>query len=395
MTHVLVVGGGIAGVAAALAARDAGADVTLVRASAGATELGTGALDDAPWEDARAPVAVDALARSVLDRLGGYAVGPERALVATTGATLRGARGVDAALLDLAALPHGAKIGVPVFEREGWDGRLVARGLEADPLGRARSLTFVPAPASIATLADERVVPDVEIAARHDDPARLSTLAARLRDAKAEVDAWLLPPWLGVAAPRAAELAKLVGIPCGEVITLPPSPAGARFSRARDRALATAKVSVVLDRVEAIEREASLVVARLEEGEPIAASAAVIAIGGLVAGGVAYAPSEALLATALPRHPRPAFVLGLDADVSLGVGGHPLVVPGSMFGVQPESIAWPMHAAPVLEHVGVLVDGELRAGEGVWAAGDVVADRPRTFLEALASGARAGRAAAG
>jgi glycerol-3-phosphate dehydrogenase subunit B len=46
----------------------------------------------------------------------------------------------------------------------------------------------------------------------------------------------------------------------------------------------------------------------------------------------------------------------------------------------------------VLEAVGVHCRG-VRAAPGVTAAGDAIADRPRTVLEAVASGLRAGREA--
>ena len=50
MSLVVVLGSGIAGTAAALAAKAAGAEVTLVSAATGATILSTDALDDAPGQ---------------------------------------------------------------------------------------------------------------------------------------------------------------------------------------------------------------------------------------------------------------------------------------------------------------------------------------------------------
>jgi pyruvate/2-oxoglutarate dehydrogenase complex dihydrolipoamide dehydrogenase (E3) component len=44
--------------------------------------------------------------------------------------------------------------------------------------------------------------------------------------------------------------------------------------------------------------------------------------------------------------------------------------------------------------VGVHCDG-VQAGDRIFAAGDVVADKPRTLLQAVFSGVRAGAAAAG
>lgn len=394
--RVVVIGAGIAGTAAALAARAEDAEVTVVSIAAGATALMTGAIDDAVWEDARPANAPDEASRAVLDALGGYVVRDAHALVATSAGTLRPARGIDAGLLDLATLPRKSAVGCPVFEREAWDGHLLANALGHTREARDRQLGFVPVPASLLVNADERVIPDLEIAARHDGRERLATLGERLRDAlrRAQCDAFLLPPWLGIAAPRAAELSNAVGVPCGECIALPPSTAGFRFGRARDRALLAAGVERTLARATAVVGAEAGLVVHVEGGEPLGATAVVLAVGGLVGGGIAYAPSEARLATALPRNPQPAFVLTLDADVSLGVHGRPLVVPGSMFGLQPETIAWPAHEHPILESVGVLTEADLRAADGIFAAGDALADRPRTFLDALATGAVAGRGAA-
>jgi hypothetical protein len=80
----------------------------------------------------------------------------------------------------------------------------------------------------------------------------------------------------------------------------------------------------------------------------------------------------------------------------LGAHGRPLDLPGSLFGVAPESLAWPLardgHAT--MDRVGVLCDEHGRVAAGLYAAGELVADAPRTWLAALESGARAGAAAA-
>ncbi|MDP9036791.1 MAG: FAD-binding protein, partial [Myxococcota bacterium] len=52
--RTIVVGAGVAGTAAALAAAWAGARVTVVDAGAGASTLSTGAIDDIPWQSASA-----------------------------------------------------------------------------------------------------------------------------------------------------------------------------------------------------------------------------------------------------------------------------------------------------------------------------------------------------
>ena len=47
----LVIGGGIAGTAAAFRAAECGHRVTIVFADSGATIMNPGAVDDAPWDD--------------------------------------------------------------------------------------------------------------------------------------------------------------------------------------------------------------------------------------------------------------------------------------------------------------------------------------------------------
>jgi glycerol-3-phosphate dehydrogenase subunit B len=67
---------------------------------------------------------------------------------------------------------------------------------------------------------------------------------------------------------------------------------------------------------------------------------------------------------------------------------------GSMHGPPLDEIAWPIDADPgYLEAVGIACEG-VEAGPGLYAAGDAIADRPRTLLQAVYSGALAGAAAA-
>jgi glycerol-3-phosphate dehydrogenase subunit B len=394
MTDVVVVGAGAAGTAAALAAATAGASVTLLDGGPGATTLSTGAVDMVPWDRAQAndrPAAsMHPELRAVLDALGGYVLPDRCARLATTAGIVRHADGHDAALLDLGPLA-GRRIGVARCHRPGWD----AAGLAA-----AWGESFVALDATVLRYADERDLPDAEFAARHDDEARLAWLAERLRDAmahaEASVAALIVPPSLGIERARAAHLTKLVGVPCGEPIALPGGPPGLRFERARDRALAAAGVLHRRGRASSVERRGDGWSVVVEGDKPVQADAVVLAAGGLLGGGIEYAPAEAILASALPPLARPPFRLGFAiADrVALGVHGRALEVPGSLFGVPPESLAWPFADDPLMDRVGLLADGDGRVSPGLLAAGELVADAPRTWLQALASGARAGQCAA-
>jgi hypothetical protein len=135
----------------------------------------------------------------------------------------------------------------------------------------------------------------------------------------------------------------------------------------------------------------------LEDGASLGADALVFATGGLLGGGIEYVPSETLLAAALPLRSSAPLRTSLDAPLELGAGGRPLEIPGSLFGLAPEQIAWPFSPNGLLARAGVLVSGEGRcvgAPPGLFAAGELVADAPRTWLRALIDGAIAGHAAA-
>jgi glycerol-3-phosphate dehydrogenase subunit B len=249
---------------------------------------------------------------------------------------------------------------------------------------------------------DESRLPDVELAARHDDPNRLGWLAERIKEALARANgryiAIVLPPMLGVDRACADVLSQRVGLPCGEAVGSPGGPAGLRFERARDRALSSVGALRVAGRASTIEARGEIWRVTTEDGEVLSAYAVVVATGGLIGGGMAYAPSEAILATALPSHVSPAMRLTLNAPLTIGARGRLLDTPGSLFGFAPESLARPFSRDSLLETAGVLVPGP-EAGAtgsppGLFAAGDIVADTPRTWLGALSQGARAGAWAA-
>jgi len=387
---VVVIGGGVAGTGAALGARGVGARVLLLDGGTGASTLATGAVDAVLWtRAAHPPTALPAPARAALDQLDAYTVPDSGARVATTAGVLRPARGHDRALLDLRPFAK-SRVGVVQCDRPEWDGAALAH---------AWGDGFAPLPATVLRHADERRLPAADFAARHDDEDRLAWLAERLRDALGRAggrfDGLLLPPSLGVEAERARRLSSLVGLPCGEAAALPGGPSGLRFERARDRALGTAAVERMAGRATRVKREGDRWRISLADGAMLEAHALVLALGGLVGGGLDYSPGEAAEASVLPPASRPPFRLAIDvAAATLGAHGRPLEVPGSLFGMAPESLAWPFSTDALMEHVGVLVDDQGRAAPGLYAAGETVADAPRTWLAALESGVRAGSAAA-
>jgi glycerol-3-phosphate dehydrogenase subunit B len=403
-SEVVVIGAGVAGTGAALTAARAGARVTLIDGGTGASVLATGAIDITPWgsgaRGATAPSALPPAVRWALDTLGGFIVTEERdtdgatgrpSILLTTAGVVRPARGHDAALLDLAPLGT-RRIGVARCPRPGWD---------ADALARAWGDPYTPLEATILRYGDERVIPDADFAARHDDEARLGWLAERLRRAVARASGQfaglVLPPSLGVERARALELSEQVGLPCGEPTAMPGGPSGLRFERARDRALASSGVERVQARATSVARSGDGWQVTLDGDSALVARAVVLATGGLLGGGIEYAPSDAIVGAEKPQRPRPPLRLTLDAPVALGERGRPLEVAGSLHGAPPESLAWPFARDPLLERAGALVDEDgatLGAPRGLFAAGDLVADVARTWLVAFAAGVRTGSAAA-
>ncbi len=407
---MVVIGAGVAGTGAALTAARAGAGVLVIDGGTGASALATGAIDIAPWgSGARGPTASFAppsalppAVRWALDALGGFVVteGPGRdddgptgraSVLLTTAGVVRPARGYDAAMLDLASLGT-QRIGVARCPRPGWD---------ADALARAWGSACTPLEASILRYGDERVIPDADFAARHDDASRLGWLAEQLRRALARstgpLAGLVLPPSLGVERARAVELSAQVGLPCGEPTAMPGGPSGLRFERARDRALASSGVERLQARATGIARAGDGWQVTVDGDRSLAARAIVLATGGLLGGGLEYSPSDAIVGSEMPLLPRPPLRLTLQAPVVLGERGRPLEIAGSLHGAPPESLAWPFSRDPLLERAGALVDEDgaaLGAPHGLFAAGDLVADVARTWLVALAAGVRTGSAAA-
>lgn len=416
---VVVVGAGLAGIAAAWAARRRGARVVVVSTGAGASALASGAVDDVPWEErARAARQLGFAAELPAPDLPAALVELSAALglwdlpagrgawLASVAGRVRPARGRDRALLDLGQLER-ARVLLPRADRAGWDADALAAALADEPFARARELRFEAIDAPALRYEDERRIADGDLAARHDAPARLDWLATALKQALARsggAGAVLLGPWLGAAAARAEALSAAVGVPVGEALVGVGSPAGLRFEAARDALLRAIGAEVVRGRARAVElgdasvpgSENRMAVAVSIEGrmERIVTDAAVLAVGGVVGGGVLYTPPEHAAGQDLPPGGRIPFALSLKAPVTLGDGGAALEVVSSLHGPELDTAAWPDGDQPgLLESVGVRCAG-LRAGRGVFAAGDVVAGRPRTALEAVATGLLAGAEAA-
>lgn len=380
-----VIGAGAAGVAAAWTAARAGAEVSVVHDRAGATALYSGALDRVPWESDHAPSEPDPEFHELAKALGVWTLDVRERRVATPAGVLRPAHGIDLALLNLAEL-GGRRVAVADVEREDWDAPALARALADSPWARRARVEFVAVPVPELSRAGERRIGVYDFARLHDEPSRADALVEELRRAGA-ADAWLVGPWLGTELETAKRVRAALGRPIGETTSPPGGPAGARFERARDRLLRSSGIEVVRGAVEVIEPRGSGWTLRVagKASEPTEADAVVVAVGGVAAGGVELERPR------LGHKGGASFRLSLRAPVRFELDGKELDAASTLHGVDFDALG-----LRALERVGVASDGPRAVGQTtLFVAGDVVAARPRTVLEAARAGIAAARAALG
>ncbi len=269
---VLVVGAGFAGVAAAFAARRAGASVTLVERGAGASSLYAGVVDGRLTEEA--PLLE--LARALGLRLSSHTV------VATREGIVRTAAGADGALLDLGPLA-GKRIGLVDVVRDDWDGPLLARSFSASPWARATGTAFELVPLELLEKSHQRRVSSYDFATSFERAERPAWLAELLK-AHAGPDAWLFGPWLGVRRELARELSLQLGVPVGEVTSPPGGVAGARFELRSLALLRSLDVQLVTAAVARVRTKPDEITLELADGAELAGAALVFAGGGFVSG---------------------------------------------------------------------------------------------------------------
>jgi glycerol-3-phosphate dehydrogenase subunit B len=378
---VAVVGGGVAGTAAVWQAVRRGAEVVLFHDRPGASALQSGALDGEGGEggEGRGGQRLDADVLAFVTAFDAWSIGPSPVTIVTDAGVVRSARGADAALLDLTPLA-GRRIAVADAPLAGWDADALARAATASRWARDTMTTFdavpVEAPASAALL------PPFDVAASFNDEAALEQLADRLRAAGGGHEAWLLGPWLGTAAHVAEAVRRRVGKPCGETTSPPGGPVGARFEASRVQLLSSLGVTERRTRAVEVVGEQGQWSLRLAEGVlegPF--SAVVLALGGVAAGGILLEDPAA--------GARGRFRLSIDAPAHLALDGRLIDAYSTLHGVD-----FSASGLGGLERVGVLADDVRVVGApGLFAAGDVLAARPRTVLEAVRTGLRAAIAA--
>ena len=286
-------------------------------------------------------------------------------------------------------------------ERPGWD---------AEALARAWGGACVTIEATVLRHADERVLPDADFAARHDDDARLGWLAERLREALATVAgdtvaALVLPPSLGVERARAdAALGASWGSRAARPLALPGGPPACASSARATAPSAPPASERVAGRARRVERTRARSGGgwrvTTTEDESLDADAVVLATGGLLGGGIEYAPSRGILARRVPPRSRAPLRATLDAPLRSARTAVRSSRRARSSASRPRPSRGPSSADGLLERAGVLVgeDGAalgaarpLRGGRARRRRAAHLARRPRRA--ALRAGRR--RAATG
>ncbi|HET7754214.1 MAG TPA: FAD-binding protein [Anaeromyxobacteraceae bacterium] len=392
---VLVVGGGMAAVMAALAARDAGASVVLVRRSPGATALSSGAIGVAPAHGATAadpfsgrPGPVDSARRIAAAR-------PDHpyARLGVAVGRLEEALPFAAARLDLLApytgrsrwiaTPYGSAAECALCQRTmapgdlavagpvaavgfrghlGWDARLVAHGV-----ARLRAAGAPPAEAveidAFRTEAGAVAWPH-ELARALEQPGAAEETGARLREALPPgTEVALFPPVLGLASQSSVcdRIAAAAGVAVAETVADVPSVPGLRLDQALRAALVAAGVRVVEGSLDEARGPSAPVIVR---GLEISAAAWVLASGRFIGGGIVR--RGALL--------EPLLNLPVEASEGGAAGFHLARRPSASLTQRERGAPQPLLAA------GLRVDDRLRpvdtrgrpVHEALFAAGAVI-----------------------
>jgi anaerobic glycerol-3-phosphate dehydrogenase/bacterioferritin-associated ferredoxin len=299
---VLVIGGGLAGTMAALAAADAGREVLLVRKGYGATALSSGAIDfGAATAELPDPAAPLACFKRALEAAGYPVAGaPDIPVRLPTSQGALKTTHLYPAVLAAGVTDHwGAEehlLVVDVSPLAAFDARAVAAGL-ADCVSGLRTSAFdVPLtglPRTGGLPRDHNATP-FELARLLDDVDVARAWGAHIREAAGRTGATrvLLPPICGLQGwPRTlATLEQAVGLPCFEPLTAPPSVWGQRLQAACDAALRLAGVRVVHASVEGFSRiGGAIAVVRATQKRTSYAWApqhVVLATGRFIAGGM-------------------------------------------------------------------------------------------------------------
>ncbi|MBK8171692.1 MAG: FAD-binding protein [Sandaracinaceae bacterium] len=337
-TDVVIIGAGVAGFAAALAARRQGASVEIVSAHAGATSLSGGAWDvcsdlygsvdevirplrtlaeeieTRAYEDEYHPYArlgeaclrtIEEAHALVLPALAIYRpldLHSKGVLVGSDLGLLRRTATAQKAVLDLSAagtfdttvganIPTALTTAVVslVGDRSTDADFLAASWTELMSLTR-KSRTFVPVALDFFRRKDDALLHPHEVAAIGDSEDGIASIANALKNAlqKGRFSSVLVPPMLGHRRDDVPGLVEdLVGIPVGEWLQPLAGPQGLRLSRRIDEVLASEGCVHTRGAVSELELGTSGIEVRFIDGSTRRPGAVVMATGKHVGGGLA------------------------------------------------------------------------------------------------------------
>jgi glycerol-3-phosphate dehydrogenase subunit B len=378
---IAIIGGGIAGAAAAHELARLGERATVFHDHAGASALYCGALDFELWDRAAEVTVVEPELVQFAAELGLWELGPSASRIATLEGNVRPARGRDRALLELEQCA-GQRVAVVDLERDDWDAPLLAQSFGESAWAARTGTQFEAVRVRALQSTFERRISAYDFAAGHDAPERFGFLLEAIRRSNVTPDAWLFGPWLGVERAVAAELAASLGVPVGETTSASGGAAGARFEAARNRLLSR-KADVERTRMTRLEPSESGFRLETASGQASEHAAVVLATGGVAAGGVT-------LERSFERRGGAGFRLSFTAPVAIELEGEIVEGVSSL-----SSIDFAERGLGALLNVGIAVaeNGAARGVPGVFVAGDAIAGRPRTALFAARSGLHAARRA--
>jgi hypothetical protein len=354
---LLVVGGGVAGAAAAQRAAALGLMVTWVRGSSSASALSSGACDWAAWEEAPEQEVLTPELLAFVEALGAWVLPPRPARVVSARGLLRRALAHDPLVLNLEPLA-GSNI---AYVRAGRDAALDMAPALAKSAWALRSAThFFSVAVDNAATAAARL-------------GLLLQLAAARR-----VGAWLLPSdWLTTSAERDA-LVTALGVAVGTPLSEAGGGAGQRLQARLDGFLPNG-VERVTGWVNEVMAEDGAITASLRHGrdggsaasEPLRVDGCVLALGGVLGGGIV-----------LNEHGQFAPSLHL-ADARFELRADPTV--RALDVSAPGGIDFCQLGVSALSQVGFRAGSAGRLAPRLYAAGECLPGAPRTILAAAAS----------
>jgi glycerol-3-phosphate dehydrogenase subunit B len=362
MNNAIVLGGGIAALAASYGLRQAGVVTACLLGGPGATALSSGALDGGQPGLA----AQDVL--SFCAELGLFAEPSSSVLVATRLGVLRYARARDGGILNVLPLA-GRRVGIPRLPRLGWDADWLARSLNESPICAAQATVFVAFSVKVSFGEQASRLSAIDFSALVQQ--QREPLVGALRDASVveNLAGCLLPPACFLEAQQASEWSSELGIAVGETLSGVGETAGYRFERARNGLLERLGVKVHAGYASGVRATDEKVTVLTPDCE-FSADVAVLATGGWVSGGVRLSDTNSV---------ELSYELSATSGLSISLHGRPFSA----------SAAWGADVGSLglgeLSQIGLLPLVGHRPTRIV-AAGDASASGKRTLGAAIESG---------